>query len=131
MPVDLASALITRWDNPDPSHVTLLRQVGIEAVVLSAAEPRFSRSCEAAGISTMLADDLQWLALNDCGAACPAKPVVLTEGSWPGVARDPAVAGRGDETASASREPWIEINSFWIPYLRALFPGRPAVLGYK
>jgi hypothetical protein len=131
MPVDLASALITRWDNPDPSHVTLLRQVGIEAVVLSAAEPRFSRSCEAAGISTMLADDLQWLALKDCGAARPAKPVVLTEGSWPGVARDPAVAGRGDETASASREPWIEINSFWIPYLRALFPGRPAVLGYK
>jgi hypothetical protein len=131
MAIDLDLAVIARWDNPDPSHITLLRLAGIEAIVLSAADPRFSQSCDAAGIRTLLADDLQWLALKDCGAARSAKPVVLTEGSWPGVAHPAAVAGRGDETASASREPWIEIDSFWVPYLRALFPDRPAVLGPK
>ena len=40
------------------------------------------------------------------------------------------MAGRGDETASATREPWVDANGYWIGYLRALYPHRPAVLGY-
>src|SRR5207247_952746 len=88
-----------------------------EAVVLSAPAPRFSEACGAAGIQTLPAAQIE--------------PVALLEGSWPGVAREAAVPGRGDETASASREPWIEINSHWVAYLRALFPERPAILAYK
>lgn len=57
--------------------------------------------------------------------------VVLKHGSWPGVLRPPSVDGRGDETASASREPWVDANSFWIYYARTMHPERPAVLGYK
>jgi hypothetical protein len=49
---------------------------------------------------------------------------------WPGISSPPVVEGRGDETASASRDPWIDANGFWVGYLRALYPGRPAVLGY-
>ena len=65
----------------------------------------------------------------ECGES--GKPVALAEGSWPGVAREPNVPGRGDETASASREPWVEFNGYWAAYLRALYPNRPALLGYK
>ena len=52
------------------------------------------------------------------------------EGLWPGIRRPPAVAGRGDETASASREPWVDANAYQAGYLRALYPNRPPVLAY-
>ena len=55
---------------------------------------------------------------------------VLKEGMWPGVARPPSVPGRGDETASASREPWVDSNGYWIRCARTLHTDRPAVLGY-
>jgi hypothetical protein len=53
------------------------------------------------------------------------------DGLWPGIARPATVEGRGDETASASREPWIDANGYKVGYLRALSPNRPAVLHYK
>jgi hypothetical protein len=52
-------------------------------------------------------------------------------GLWPGIARPPSVDGRGDETASASREPWVDSNGYKVGWLRALHPDRPAVLHYK
>src|SRR5688500_8277428 len=52
-------------------------------------------------------------------------------GLWPGIRKPPNVDGRGDETASASREPWVDSNGYMAGYLRALNPDRPAVLGYK
>jgi hypothetical protein len=52
-------------------------------------------------------------------------------GLWPGIRKPPNVAGRGDETASASREPWVDSNGYMAGYLHALYPDRPAVLGYK
>lgn len=52
-------------------------------------------------------------------------------GLWPGIVRPPSVAGRGDETASASREPWVDANGYKVAWLRALYPDRPAVLHYK
>src|SRR5687768_6282864 len=55
---------------------------------------------------------------------------VLKEGMWPGIARPPGVPGRGDETASASRQPWVDSNGYWIRYARTMNPERPAVLGY-
>jgi hypothetical protein len=56
--------------------------------------------------------------------------VAHTGGLWPGIRKPPAVDGRGDETASASREPWVDCNGYMVGYLRALYPDRPAVLGY-
>jgi hypothetical protein len=53
------------------------------------------------------------------------------KGLWPGIRRPPTVEGRGDETASASREPWVDANGYQAGYLRALYPDKPAVLYYK
>jgi hypothetical protein len=53
------------------------------------------------------------------------------DGLWPGITRPAAVRGRGDETASASREPWLDANGYKVGYLRALYPNRPPVLHYK
>ena len=51
-------------------------------------------------------------------------------GLWPGIRKPPTVAGRGDETASASREPWVDANGYKVGYLRALYPDRLPILGY-
>jgi hypothetical protein len=60
----------------------------------------------------------------------PEANAANTGGLWPGIRKPPNVDGRGDETASASREPWIDSNGYMVGYLRALYPDRPAVLGY-
>ena len=50
---------------------------------------------------------------------------VLRGGVWPGIApRDPSVA-------SASEGIWLDANSSLVAYLRAVYPKRPAVLGYR
>ena len=72
--------------------------------------------------------DVQLLNLKSLDQAPPDKPAALTGILWPGVSRGPNVAGRGDETASASREPWVDANGYWIGYLRALYPKRPPLL---
>src|SRR5687767_50061 len=59
-----------------------------------------------------------------------AIPLSELDGLWPGIRKPPAVAGRGDETASASREPWVDANGYQAGYLRALYPNRPPVLAY-
>ena len=56
-------------------------------------------------------------------------PPFAKTGLWPN-RRPPAVAGRGDETASASREPWVDANGYQAGYLRAIYPNRPPVLAY-
>ena len=131
MPVDLVRDLIARWPDPDAKDVPLLRQAGISAVLLEKPDRPFADACRAAGLQTLLAEELQWATAGSVDAPPGSKPLVLSEGLWPGIARDPAVAGRDVEVASASRDPWIEINAHWIAYLRALHPTRPALLGYK
>src|SRR5690349_12030126 len=116
MPFDLAGAVVARWNDPDPKHVDLLRQAGIEGVVLGSAAAGISGQCKAAGIQTILESEIEWLPVKNLNAAPSGKPVVLVEGSWPGVAREPNVPGRGDETASASREPWVEFSGYWAAY---------------
>lgn len=51
-------------------------------------------------------------------------------GIWPGIRRPPSIEGRGDETASASREPWVDANGYQAAYLRALYPDKPAILAH-
>jgi len=83
-----------------------------------------------AGIHPLEPGEVQFVAANDLEAAHPNAAVALNQGLWPGIRRPPTVEGRGDETASASREPWVDANGYWIGYLRALYPRRPPVLGY-
>ena len=125
MPIDLAHGLIARWSDPEPAHVPLLREAGIETVVLDAPNARFSEQ-----IPTVLKQDLAWMGVKELAGARPAKPVVLTEGKWPGVARGTGSGNFDEVVASASREPWVELNEYWVAWLRALFPDRAAVLSY-
>ncbi len=60
----------------------------------------------------------------------PAQPV-LRFGQWPGVRSGPNVRGRGIEVATASREPWVDANSYLIAYLKDLYPRRSPLLGYR
>lgn len=75
---------------------------------------------EQPGIVSITDSEIQSLGLSDFSMS----------GLWPGIRRPPSVDGRGDETASASREPWVDANGYQAGYLRALYPDRPAVLGY-
>jgi hypothetical protein len=64
----------------------------------------------------------------------PSSPLLrdaLRYGTWPGVRSGPNVPGRGIEVATASREPWVDANSYLIAWLRGLHPKRPAVLSYE
>ena len=50
---------------------------------------------------------------------------VLVEGLWPGIKpTDPS-------TASATGPPWLDSNAWLYVWLRARFPDRPALLGYR
>lgn len=130
MALDLSRDLVARWDDPDPAHVALLKLAGVTAVLPSVAHPGFSQACSSAGIAVLDPSQLQFLPLNELAKAEPAANAVLTNGLWPGIGKPAPVKGRGDETAGASIEPWVDSNGYWIGYLRALYPGRPPVLGY-
>ena len=109
MQVDLSRRIAARWSEPDARHLPLLKQ---------------------AGIDTLDAGQISFLSLAEIERAPASQTVALKDGLWPGITRPPKVAGRGDETASASREPWVDANGFRVGCLRALFPGRPPLLGY-
>jgi hypothetical protein len=130
MPLDLTRDLIVRWDHPEAAHVALLKQAGASAIITPDANPGFSEACAAAGVAVVPPSDFQFLGVGDLGKAKPGVPVALTDGIWPGIGKGANVDGRGDETASASVEPWIDANGFWAGYLRAMYPHRPAVLAY-
>lgn len=110
MPVDLSREIVARGDLLDAKLAALF---------------------ERAGIGALPAGEAQILPAAELGRAAPGKPVALKEGLWPGISRGPNVEGRGDEVASASREPWVDANGFWIAWLRALYPSRFPVLGYE
>lgn len=122
MAPDIARRIVARWDHPDPQYVPLLGQAGIQAVVVEAPNEPFARACEQAGIGAIASSELDFLNLKSAGRT-GTKPVVFTEGQWPG-------AARSRDVAAASSGPWVDANLHWMAYLRALYPGRPAVLGY-
>lgn len=130
MPLDLSRDSVIRWDTPKPAHARLLKEAGINAVVATGADSDTLRAFSSAGITVLRPPAIELLGVAELEGAKPGANVVLTNGQWPGIRRPPATPGRGDETASASREPWVDANGFWIGYLRALYPDRPAVLGY-
>jgi hypothetical protein len=128
MSIDLSSSPLIRWPDADPSHVALMKQAGVTAVVLDAPNEAFSQACSAASIGVLPASHFRFVKVTDLEGS--GSNTVLTDGNWPGVTRPPTVDGRGDETASASREPWVDANGYWVGYLRALYPQRPALLGH-
>lgn len=50
---------------------------------------------------------------------------VLRGGTWPGL------APRDTSTAGATEAVWLDANASLVAHLRALYPERPAVLGYR
>lgn len=128
MPLDLSSDVVVRWDDPDPKHVPLLKECGATAVLLPRSDAGFAEACRQAGLKTAESTEIPLLSPEELHKE-PARPVALKTGLWPGISRGGS-AGHDEEVASASRQPWIDANGFWIGYLRALYPKRPAVLGY-
>lgn len=55
---------------------------------------------------------------------------VLRFGQWPGI-RGGGRRGPDLGVASASREPWVDANSYLVSYLRGMWPDRAAWLGYR
>ena len=76
-------------------------------------------------------DALIFLSRDQIHWDVPGAHTILKAGLWPGVRSPPNVKGRGIEVATASREPWVDSNSYLFGYLRGLFPGRPAALAYR
>ncbi len=132
MAIDFRNDLILRaWPGAQASHVKLLQQIGVQAVLLpESTSADFKQACAAAGIGTMPESELKTF---KAGAQMPADPgpyAALSTGLWPGISRGPS-AGADDETASASREPWVDANGYWIAYLSALYPHAAPVLAYE
>lgn len=50
------------------------------------------------------------------------------DGLWPGIRKPPNVDGRGDETVSASVEPWVDANGYLAACGRALSPSKAALI---
>lgn len=141
---DPSRDLIVRWPAPDTQAVALLKQLGAAAVVLPENSEAVARACREAGILTGVAYDaleteqatraraskqtgqLQFVYLKPEQIHWNVAPAhaALRAGQWPGVRpRDPG-------SASASESPWIDANSYYVVYLRGLFPKRAALLGY-
>jgi hypothetical protein len=128
---DLNRSFVIRWSDPDPKWIPLLKEASLDGVLLEAPNENFQRACQESGIQTALAGEVRLLKLEKVDRTPGSGPIILESGQWPGISRGPNVEGTGDETASASREPWVDSNGYLVSYLRALFPGRPTVLGYQ
>ncbi|BDC48856.1 hypothetical protein F183_A11720 [Bryobacterales bacterium F-183] len=125
--------MILRWADGVPAHLPLLKQAGIQTLVVP-GEPQennaaFREACSKAGIETIPQSELKTFTLAQLPAEASGY-AALSTGLWPGIGRG-AAAGRDDEASMASREPWVDSNGYWIAYLRALYPNVPALLAYQ
>ncbi len=116
MPLDLARQLVARWKDPKPEHIPILRQAGIQGLILDQPDAAFQQAAKSAGIETATTDVL--------------KDAVKT-GLWPGLRTKPKDRDWVEETASASAEPWVDANGWSIAYHRAIHPNRTPVLAYE
>ncbi len=66
-----------------------------------------------------------YLTAEQIGLDTGPAQAILRDGVWPGIAvSDPGLAG-------ATESVWLDANSSLIAHLRAMYPGRRAVLGYR
>jgi hypothetical protein len=104
----------------------LLKQIGIDAVILAQPHAAF----DSAGFATMAESEVKTFPLAQLPV--DAGPyAALSTGLWPGIRREASGPNRDIEVASASREPWVDSNAYWIAYLRALYPKAAPVLAYE
>jgi hypothetical protein len=118
MAIDLLREVILRWDAPDPKHIPLIRESGATAVLTPSREESFERACVDAGLRCAAFADFRFSTLADLDREPAGAPVILTEGSWPGVSRD------GDDViATATQKPWINANGYLVLPCKRL-PGK-------
>ncbi|MGD0127051.1 MAG: hypothetical protein ABSF46_16960 [Terriglobia bacterium] len=129
MPLDLSTEIAVRWSECDPKLVSLLKEGGITTVLLPNRNEAFETACRKASLKVEALGDIQFLALDSIGGAAANLTVALTEGIWPGVSRGPRI-DEDEFTAGASATPWVDANGYLYGILRALYPDRPALLGY-
>ncbi len=125
MAIDLSRDVVLRWDAPDAGHLPLIQESGATAVVTPSHDEGFERACRDAGLRCATLAELRFSSLADLDRQPARAPVVLTDGAWPGVSR-----GGDAVIATATQKPWINANGYLASYLRALYPDRPAALGY-
>jgi hypothetical protein len=129
MAVDFVRDIIFRGDGADAKLLARFREAGAAAAVFSSPGQEQLEACRKLSLEALAESELQFLSWKEIGGAKPGPPVVLAEGLWPGVARA-GVRDRNEEVASASRQPWVDANGYWVGCLRAVAPQRPAVIGY-
>ncbi len=123
MQQDLTGETAVRWADPDAAHLPLLKEGGITAVV-TAPNETFEKACVGSGIRFVSDRQVRLLGINEAGKAQPGEIGLIKTGLWPGT-RNPQAA-----VASATRSLWMDQNCYLVGYLRALYPGQPAVLAY-
>lgn len=130
--MDFRKDLILRWPDPQAAHIPVLKKAGMQAILLREPNVEFTAACKLAGVETALESSIKTYKLDQLPGADPGSYIAFSTGLWPGVARGPAKANSpNDETASASSEPWIDANAYWIAYLKALYPKSVPVLAYR
>ena len=123
MPLDLTRETAVRWAEPDAAHLPLLKEGGITAVV-AAPNEGFEKACVGSGIRFVSERQVRLLGISEAGKAPPGEIGLIKTGLWPGT-RNPQAT-----VASATRSLWMDQNCYLVEYLRALYPGQPAVLAY-
>lgn len=123
MQQDLTGEIAVRWAEPDAAHLPLLKEGGITAVV-AAPNAGFEKACVGSGIRFVSERQVRLLGINEAGKAQPGEIGLIKTGLWPGT-RNPQAT-----VASATRSLWMDQNCYLVGYLRALYPGQPAVLAY-
>jgi hypothetical protein len=129
MALDLSLEVAVRWNDCDAKFIPLLKEGGVTTVLMPSRNEVFERACREAGVKVQALGEIQFLPLGSINRAPPTARVALTNGLWPGVSRGPS-QGRDEFTAGATQRPWVNANGYWIGLARALYPNRPALLGY-
>ena len=65
MPLDLSRDVAIRWSDPDPKHAPLLKECGANTVILETPSPAFAAAFQSAGLRTALANEIQFLGLEE------------------------------------------------------------------
>jgi len=129
MPLNLSTEIAVRWSECDPKLISLLKEGGITTVLAPNRNKAFEAAGREAGLKVEMLADIQFLPLDSIGGAAPNARAALTNGAWPGVSRGPRI-DEDQFTAGASAVPWVDANGYLYGILRALYPDRPALLGY-
>lgn len=108
------------------------RGAGFTGVALEGAAFRDEKALAAFASGLKGLDALVFLKPDQLHWRVAPALAVLREGQWPGVRRT-RERSRSENVmiSSASREPWLDANSYLVAYLRGLFPERAALVGYR